>query len=183
MGRFQGLKDIPLNAKGKQQALDLVPLMEQRGIRIIYASPLQRAFETAKIVSIPFNTPVVLEPGLREAHVGTATGLLMEEIIQQFGEPSLSRWRSNDPQDDVFGFPEGETKREVRERAMRTLIQIHERTPGHDIIGIATHGFWLKQVMIGLQAESPHGLKNGEIVHLKYDTQKATWYFVERVAY
>ena len=56
-GLSQGNVDIPLNATGIAQAHAAAPLLRNRGISHIVASPLSRAHDTAKIAGLP--TPTV----------------------------------------------------------------------------------------------------------------------------
>lgn len=57
--RVQGITDIPLNEKGREDAKELVPLVKKLNIDVVIASPLDRARETAKIITdgaYPINT-------------------------------------------------------------------------------------------------------------------------------
>ncbi|WP_121032513.1 histidine phosphatase family protein [Terracoccus luteus] len=53
LGLFQGSSDTPLNDTGRQQARDLVPVLQASGIEwsAVVSSPLFRARETAGIVA------------------------------------------------------------------------------------------------------------------------------------
>lgn len=50
LGKSQGWNDIPLNEKGKDQARKLAHYFADLPIRMIIASPLQRATETARLI-------------------------------------------------------------------------------------------------------------------------------------
>lgn len=43
--------DLPLNALGRQQAVDIRPLIDSLSVQTIYSSPLQRALETKEIIA------------------------------------------------------------------------------------------------------------------------------------
>ncbi len=50
INRFQGISDISLNAKGRDQAEALASALKDETIDAIYSSPLTRARETAKAI-------------------------------------------------------------------------------------------------------------------------------------
>lgn len=57
--RVQGISDIPLTEKGKEEAKELQELIKTLNIDIVIASPLTRTRETAKILvdgALPINT-------------------------------------------------------------------------------------------------------------------------------
>lgn len=49
--RFQGIENIPLNDTGRKQAKDCAKALASLSFAAIYASPLQRAYETATIIA------------------------------------------------------------------------------------------------------------------------------------
>ena len=73
-GRWQGRTDVPLNARGEEQARAAGPLLRGAGIEVICASPLQRARRTAELVAETLGLPVVGVPGLEEFDVGPYEG-------------------------------------------------------------------------------------------------------------
>ena len=76
-GRSQGNIDIPLNATGIAQARAAGPLLRNRGITTIIASPLSRARVTAEIVAESLGLPVALDPDLKEVGFGVQEGQTM----------------------------------------------------------------------------------------------------------
>ena len=50
---FQGATDVPLDDTGRQQALDAGAKLKEKGISFkkIYTSPLDRAVETAELIT------------------------------------------------------------------------------------------------------------------------------------
>jgi broad specificity phosphatase PhoE len=63
------LEGFPLSAKGREQAAGVGRRLRESGLRRIVHSPLERAAETARIISeqLPEPVPMTPEPELREA--------------------------------------------------------------------------------------------------------------------
>jgi probable phosphoglycerate mutase len=78
-GLSQGNVDIPLNATGLAQARAAGPLLKNRGITSIFASPLSRARVTAEIVAETLGLPVTIDPNLREVSWGVQEGKAMSD--------------------------------------------------------------------------------------------------------
>jgi broad specificity phosphatase PhoE len=99
-GRFQGSRDIPLSERGQEQARVLqkrlekvyaaTPVLLPGPPRAVFASPLERAFETAAILlpAIPHAPNIIPVPLLRERSFGNWEGLTTAEIREQFGPQS-----------------------------------------------------------------------------------------------
>ncbi|MBF0359501.1 MAG: histidine phosphatase family protein [Oligoflexia bacterium] len=187
IGRFQGRIDILLNENGRAQAAEVAPKLMDIKIQAIYSSPLKRALETAQIVAKYLEVPVFQREDLSEIDPGLASGLLQSEIKDKFGVNSLERWASDDESDDEFGFPEGEKKNIFRQRAVaaiRSILNIAEnisKNSSNKNVAIVTHGFFLKQLIIALGSKDHYGMKNGEIVHITYDTTQDRLQFIERI--
>ena len=76
--RMQGRTDIPLNALGHAQAAALVPLLAhahaQRPFAAVYATPLQRAQQTATPLAAALGMPVGIIVDLQERAFGIIEG-------------------------------------------------------------------------------------------------------------
>ena len=70
----QGNIDVPLNDVGLAQARTAAGLLRTRGIRSIVASPLSRAYDTARIVAEAAGLEIEVEEGLREVSFGSQEG-------------------------------------------------------------------------------------------------------------
>ena len=75
--------DLPLSARGREQAAALRPFFEARPVAELWASPLKRALETAALMT-GGQVPIRTHSGLREAHIGEWEGLSPEEIREKF---------------------------------------------------------------------------------------------------
>lgn len=177
-GRFQGKTDIHLNQNGRQQALALIPIISKLSISKIYSSPLVRALDTANIMAKPFNLPIIVVDDLREIDVGMASGVKIDQVDEKFAIGTLEKWKSEHAMYDNFGFPEGETKIDFRNRAVKAIFNIAQELQliDDEKVVIVTHGFFLKQVAIALDLDTKNRevLKNTEILHLVYDYDKET---------
>lgn len=69
--RVSGLGDVPLTERGRAQARELARRAAEKDIDLIIASPLQRAWETARAVAEVRGIPMVAEPRLRELDYGS----------------------------------------------------------------------------------------------------------------
>lgn len=86
--RIQG-DDDPLTALGRSQARAAGAALAERGdITHLYASSLDRAFETASIIGEAIGLAPVRVPGLAEINAGTAAGLLWAEWAAQ--QPTMA---------------------------------------------------------------------------------------------
>ena len=60
---FRGLKDIPLNDSGREQARKTAEVLRPLPVKAVYSSPLARALETAgTIARVKGLTPIVEPP-------------------------------------------------------------------------------------------------------------------------
>ena len=110
----QGNIDVPLNEDGVAQANTAARLLRTRGLRSIVASPLSRAYDTARTVAEPPGLPVEIEDSLREVSFGS-----------QEGQP-MAGWFT----DWIAGTmtPEGaETFADLRVRAVGAMNRALER--------------------------------------------------------
>lgn len=72
--RAQGQIDIPLNATGIAQAKAAAEVVRGLGIRSICASPLIRAYETARFATEASGVPVTVIEELKECGLGADEG-------------------------------------------------------------------------------------------------------------
>jgi probable phosphoglycerate mutase len=123
-GWSQGNVDIPLNATGIAQAQAAAPLLVNRGIASIVASPLSRAHDTAKVAGELLGLPVHLDEGLRETSFGAQEGQPMSEWFSHWVEGSYTP-------------PNGESFVDLRTRALAAVNRALER-PG--LVLVVAHG-------------------------------------------
>ncbi|MEZ0095587.1 histidine phosphatase family protein [Streptacidiphilus sp. EB129] len=122
-GRHTGRTDVPLTENGERQARALAPLLADRRIALVLASPLNRALRTAWLAELP---PAVLEPDLREWDYGGYEGVTTAEI--QRSRPGWNLWTDGVPAAD--GHP-GESAADVATRVERVLARVDRILRGH----------------------------------------------------
>ena len=177
--RFQGHTDIPLNQVGRQQALELKSHFVSLAPELILSSDLSRALETAKIVSDGLFVPIFVSESLREAKLGTPEGQLRDDIIKIYGEESWQKWLSVDPKDIDFSYPEGETKRQQRDRALNFILKELETRRELKIIAVSTHGGTLRRLVHHCEGAPPEpiAIPNCSLYHLEFNRQARKWLY------
>ena len=115
---FLGRRDVPLSEGGRRQAVALGEALHGDAFNRVYASPLRRTVETARLLG---HEPVLL-PELVEIDRGEWEGLPSEEIRRRDAELH-DRWY-----DDPTGLamPGGEAFDDLWERARRALALLAE---------------------------------------------------------
>jgi broad specificity phosphatase PhoE len=141
--RLQGWSDSGLSAVGQAQAVatgrHLAQQFAAAGIMpaALYSSDTPRAWETARLIGQALGLAPLPEPGLREQHFGVIEDTLAEQWQAAYPD-LLPRWR--DRTDLDFGWPGGETRRQVRDRVTAAIAAILARhAPGGPIIAVS-HG-------------------------------------------
>lgn len=116
-GRFQGQTDVPLSPRGEQQAAALARIMVDESVQLLYASDLQRAWNTALILAESLGVLPCKEARLRELAFGRWEGLTYAEL-QQRDAALLAAWQA-DP--SRTAPPGGETLPQITERVNAAL--------------------------------------------------------------
>jgi probable phosphoglycerate mutase len=122
--RFAGSTGVELSEEGRWQAARLGERLAHEGIDAIYASPLSRTMDTARILAAVCGGDPTANDGLREISHGRWEGLTRREVEEQFAD-EYAAW-----EEDPFTFaPEGgESGVAVLARVlpvMRTIVMRH----------------------------------------------------------
>ncbi len=131
--RFQGHADPPLNDTGRAQARALADELGEEQFAALYASPLRRAHETARIVASSLALQLIADPCLKEVDVGSWSGLTRTEIEARDPE-GFARWLEYG-----HGWDDGETYDELGARVVAGLLSIGARHPDAAVLAV-THG-------------------------------------------
>src|SRR5262245_23988731 len=81
---IQGWNNEPLNTRGRWQAERAAARLAHVGLRALYASPLDRARETAAIIGRAVGLEPTLVEGLREMDTGLVSGLHGAQFVVRY---------------------------------------------------------------------------------------------------
>jgi broad specificity phosphatase PhoE len=129
LGRHTGRTDIPLNERGKAQAVGLGDRLREQSFALVLTSPLSRAANTARLGG--FGDVAVVDDDLREWDYGDVEGMRTDEIRER--HPGWTIWRGP--------WSGGETIDEVAARADRVLARV--RDVNGDVL-LFSHGHLLR---------------------------------------
>lgn len=128
-GRAPGLH---LAESGQSQAhLVAERIAELPRIDAIYASPLERARETAAPIGKALKQRVRIDKGLLECDFGDWTG---EQLSQLMKKPE---WSTVQRAPSTFRFPNGESFTEMQTRMVTTLDRLRQAHPGGTIVCVS----------------------------------------------
>ncbi|MHB8863810.1 MAG: histidine phosphatase family protein [Pirellulaceae bacterium] len=129
--RIQGSgEDVALSADGRAQAARTARFLADQPITAAFASPLQRALETATIVAQPHRVIPTVIPALQEADVGRWEGRTWVEI--ESTEPEAYRRFVHDPA--RHGYAGGENFRQVQQRVLPAVMELMQHQLGSLIL-------------------------------------------------
>jgi 2,3-bisphosphoglycerate-dependent phosphoglycerate mutase len=132
-GKHEGRYDSPLTAVGRAQAEARARGWLAEGITFnrAVASPLQRAAETARIVTGQLGVPLALDPAWMEVNNGCLAGLTYEEGNRLYPRPAF-----RSPYEPMAET--GENEVELQTRAALALNSIVRAGPGRVLV--VAHG-------------------------------------------
>ena len=135
-GFYMGWSDEDLNQVGYTQAHRLSSRLASLPIASVYTSPLRRAYTTAAIVAEPHKfEPKVLDD-LIEIGQGDWQGLHIGEIKRRW--PELWQQSRIDPSE--LTMPNGESIRQVTERAIRAFETVVKANQGKQTVIVTLAG-------------------------------------------
>lgn len=152
LGLRSGHTDTPLTEAGREQAKKAGQSAKNLDIDLIVASPLARAYETAKIIAREINyaeNRIALSDMLKERHFGNFEG------------------KPYSVDDNLAGDPSVETEAAIVERARQAIDWINGLETKHVLI--VSHGSIGRAIRSVLKQDypmsHPEQLNNAEIVY------------------
>jgi probable phosphoglycerate mutase len=133
--RFQGHLNSVLNQEGLAQANALGARLSNERFDLLLSSDLGRALQTASAIAVRTGHELVLEPRLRERHMGIFQGLTAAEVQLRYPDEYL-RFKTNDPD---YVIPEGESMRQLLARSVACITELAQRHAGLTLAAV-THG-------------------------------------------
>ncbi|MFO7252806.1 MAG: histidine phosphatase family protein [Actinomycetes bacterium] len=148
--RHTGRTDVPLTARGEEQARLLAPVLKDRPFALVLVSPARRARRTAELAGLlpggaearepgPDAPEVRLDPDLWEWDYGGYEGMTSAEIRRT--RPGWYLWRDGVIPGDA-DHP-GETAEQVGARADRVIARVRPVVAERDA-AIVAHGHLLR---------------------------------------
>ena len=143
MQRFQGQRNSDLSGLGRCQADQGGRLLARFGIQALFASPLDRARQTAEIINRHLGLPVVYDERIKEWDCGDWSGHLRAEVLEGWPEEWAAR------QADMFHYrgPGCENYPDMFARARPFVAELERHDAEH--IAVVSHGM-IGKVMIAI---------------------------------
>lgn len=174
-GRTQGqTNDSVLTEQGKEQAVKVGEKLKDKGIDIIVTSPLKRAMQTAELANQALNVPVETDKHFIEVNVGVVEGLHYTEVRDKFPD-IFEKMHIPGTEFENVCYPDGETRKQVRERVFAGLEKWIRKT-NYKAIAVSSHGIMLSQTLTALGLDAVE-VKNGAVLHIKKENNQ--WSVVE----
>lgn len=148
--RFAGSTDVPLSDEGREQARRLAQRLADLPVKAVYASPLGRTMETARILAAPHTCEVRPREGLKEIAHGHWEQLTRHEVEAQYPEEAAA-WEE-DPY--TYAPPGGESGLAVTARALPALIEIVRQHEGEPVI-VVSHKATIRLLLSSLLGFDP----------------------------
>jgi probable phosphomutase (TIGR03848 family) len=127
-GRAAGLH---LADKGREQADAAAARLASSKAAAVYASPLERARETAAPIAKALGLKVHVDRGLLECDFGEWTGRKLKELVK------LPEWKTVQLYPSGFRFPEGESFSEMQTRITSTLARLRAKHHGQTVVCVS----------------------------------------------
>ena len=122
-GRCYGRLDVGLSPQGRLQLERVAAHLRGEPLAAIYASPRQRATESASILGSHHACGIEILEGMREIDFGDFEGLSYDEIAQRY--PEIYRNWMERPTETRF--PNGESSEHMRTRVVKTAELLRSR--------------------------------------------------------
>lgn len=145
--RFQGSGDSPLTTKGLEEIQLLKRDMRQIPLEAAYASPRNRAYQTAALIAEPHGIKVEKSEDFGEINLGKWEGKTHEEIKQQ--DPAFHHAFFYEP-DTFQSVTESESMEVVQNRSYSALRDIVERHPGKHVL-VVSHAITLRLLLLAFE--------------------------------
>jgi broad specificity phosphatase PhoE len=161
--RYRGRRDVPLDAGGWQDAWEAAAQLGGAPVAAVYASPLRRARDTARVIADATEIADVVDlPGLLNLDYGTWEGLTSDEAAEQ--DPvAYAAYRGYHP---GTVCPDGESLDAAAERVLLSLRMIALLHPEREVAAVS-HAVMVRLAIAAVtdapRADWRRNLPNGSI--------------------
>ena len=146
--KLQGSSDIPLNARGREQAHEAAGILADGGWQVVVSSPLKRARETAQIIARDLGLELGPSyPALVERDYGPLEGQSSSETVAKY------------PHRD---YPGAESLDSVVSRGLAGLARVADDFRDRDVV-IVAHGTIIRYTLAALAGRPLDAIRNGSI--------------------
>ena len=128
-GRAPGLHLAEVGQAQAQAAADRIAVLKK--VDAVYASPLERARETAAPIGKVLGQKVLIDKGLLECDFGDWTGAELKNLMK------LPEWTTVQRSPSTFRFPNGESFTEMQTRIVTALDRIRVAHPGGTVVCVS----------------------------------------------
>lgn len=149
-GRTPG---IPLTENGIKQAEAAGEFLEHLNISAIYSSPIERARNTAEIVSKHTLAKTSIDERLVELEMGNFTGMPYDDLFSKHGNVFLKFYQG----DKTIAREGVETFLEVKQRVIGIVDHVIENHPDENVV-LVTHMDPIKAMIANTVSLSPQNL-------------------------
>lgn len=148
-GKIQGSNiDAELNEVGRKLAEDSAKKFDESQFDVVYASPMKRAFETARIFT-KGKKDIILDKRLLEFDYGEWDGALLTDMAQKYPD-AIDPWGKANG-NYVKYAPNGESMSELEARCASFLDEMIKKYPDKKILVVA-HGTLIRMMVAHLIA-------------------------------
>ena len=162
--RFTGWVDVPLTAKGEEEAVAAAKRLDGFKADVAYTSVLSRAQRTLDLIlkTLGQSPPIIRDVALNERHYGDLQGLNKADTAARYGDEQVKIWRRSY---DVPP-PNGESLEKTAERT----LPFFDRAIGGDLrqgkqVLCVAHGNSNRSIVMKLE-----NLSRAEVLELNLDT-------------
>lgn len=167
-GRLPG---VHLNEKGREQARRLGDMLADFPIKAIFASPLERAQETAEPIAKCQGLDVETMPELIEIDFGNWQGKEIDNLKEQ------ALWNTVHERPSTIQFPDGEDYITAQDRVIVGLLSLGKKYDEENIIVCVAHGDVIRLAVayfLGVPLDNFHRIRISpasiSVLHLNQNT-------------
>lgn len=131
---------VHLDERGRIQAAAAARRLSHLPVAAVYASPLERTMETARVVARAHGLRVRVERGLREVDFGSWTDRPLAELRRR------ALWRTVQATPSRVTFPGGESLRAAQARAVEATERLAAAHAG-EVLVLVSHADIIKAVL------------------------------------
>lgn len=164
----QGHRDIPLNKKGEEQALNLGKRLKNVKFDKVFSSDLIRAKRTAELIVFENKLAVATTKTLRERNFGSLEGTDLQKYLEILSEFSKKNAKLSFKEKAKLRLRNDvETIEEMMGRFITFLREVAVGYPGKNVL-VVTHGGIMRNFILHIGFFSEKDFKFGSISNTAY---------------